>query len=113
MSEETKDADIELTDEEFESKVLKSKLPVVVDCYAVWCGPCRMLTPIIEELAEEYKGKITVYKLDVDKNPKSSEKYELMSIPTILYFAEGKMVNKTMGAMPKQMLEDHFKALIK
>lgn len=103
---------IELSDADFEEKVVKSKEPVVVDCYAVWCGPCRMLSPIIDELAEDYKGKIDVYKIDVDKNPKTAEQFGVMSIPTVLYFKDGKKVNQTQGAMPKEMLKGHFDKLL-
>ena len=83
---------IELTDDNFEELVVKAKLPVVVDCYAVWCGPCRMLSPIIDELAGDYKDKINVYKIDVDRNPKTAEKFNVMSIPTVLYFKDGEKV---------------------
>jgi len=112
MAEETIKEVLELTDESFDDKVLKSKTPVVIDCFAHWCGPCKMMAPVIDELASEYKGKVSIYKLNVDKSPKTSEKYEIMSIPTVLYFKDGKLVNKTMGAMPKAMLASHIDKLL-
>jgi thioredoxin 1 len=103
---------IEISDADFEEKIVKGKEIAVVDCYATWCGPCRMLSPIIDELAGEYKGKINVYKLDVDKNPKTAEKFSVMSIPTVLYFKDGEKVNQTQGAMPIGMLKGHFDKLV-
>lgn len=103
----------EINDDQFEDEVVKSDLPTVVDCYAVWCGPCRILSPILDELAEEYKGKIKVVKLDVDQSPKTSQEFGIMSIPTVLYFKDGKKVNATVGAMPKPMLKEHFEKLLK
>ena len=103
---------LEISDADFEEKVVSGKETAVVDCYATWCGPCRMLSPIIDELAGEYKGKINVYKLDVDKNPKTAEKFSVMSIPTVLYFKDGEKVNQTQGAMPISMLKEHFDKLI-
>ena len=75
-----------ITDAEFESKVLKSDKPVLLDFYAEWCGPCKMAAPILDKMAEQYKDKITIYKIDVDENPQTSEKYGVMSIPTIILF---------------------------
>jgi thioredoxin 1 len=94
---------VELTDSNFD-KFVKENDNVVVDCWAAWCGPCKMLSPIIEQLAEE-KTNIAFAKLDVDKNRAVPMQYGIMSIPTLLYFKNGKLVDKTLGAMPKQMLE--------
>jgi thioredoxin 1 len=81
------------------------KYPVVViDCWAPWCGPCRMIGPLIEELAKEMKGKIVFGKLNVDENPQTSMKYKIMSIPTLLVFKNGTFVDRFIGAMPKEML---------
>ncbi len=104
---------IDITDATFEDEVMKSDLPVVVDCWAIWCGPCRVLSPILDELAEEYAGKIKVCKLDVDANPKTQEAYRIMSIPTVMYFKDGKMVNQTIGAWPKPKLKEKFEELLK
>ncbi len=83
---------------------LKKYPVVVIDCWAVWCGPCRMIGPIIEELATEMKGKIVFGKLNVDENPQTSMKYKIMSIPTLLVFKNGTLVDRFIGAMPKEML---------
>jgi len=83
------------TDQNFEAEVLKSELPVLVDFYADWCGPCKMMVPVVEELAKELAGKVTVGKLNVDENPQTAEKYGIMSIPTLIYFENGE-VKKTM-----------------
>jgi len=91
------------TDGNFDAEALKSNLPVVVDFWAAWCGPCRMIAPIIEELAGEYEGKIKVGKLDVDENQQTSIKYGVRSIPTVLFFKDGKVVETIIGAVPKSM----------
>lgn len=94
---------VEITDSNFDQFV-KENENVVVDCWAAWCGPCRMLSPIIEQLAEE-KTNIAFAKLDVDKNRAVSIRYGIMSIPTLLYFKNGALVDKTLGALPRQMVE--------
>lgn len=91
-----------LTDQSFEKEVLKSDLPVLVDFWASWCGPCLMAGPIIEELAKEYEGKIKVGKLNVDENPKIAEKYGILSIPTVIIFKEGKEIKRQVGFPGKQ-----------
>ena len=80
---------IQVSDSDFEQTVLQSKLPVLVDFWATWCGPCRMVAPVVEELAKEYEGKISFTKLDVDQNPKTAGAYGIMSIPTLLVFKGG------------------------
>lgn len=92
---------IELTDDNFEQEVLKSDLPVLVDFWATWCGPCRMVGPIVDELAKEYAGKLKVGKLNVDNNGKTSIKYGIMSIPSLLFFKKGQVVDQMVGAAPK------------
>ena len=88
---------IQLTDKDFEEKVIKSTTPVLVDFYADWCGPCKLAAPVIEELAEEYKGRLTVGKVNVDENSILSGKYGVMSIPTMIVFKDGKEVERASG----------------
>jgi thioredoxin 1 len=104
---------LQLNSDNFELEVLKSDLPVMVDFWAQWCGPCRMLTPTIEALAKEYQGKIKVCKLNVDDAQDIAAKYQVMSIPTILLFNKGKIVNQTVGAVPKEKLEEVIKPYLK
>ena len=95
-------ADIIFTDKNFETEVLKSQTPVLVDFWAEWCTPCRIVTPIVEELAHEYSGKVKVGKLNVDENPESSQAYNVMSIPTIMFFKNGQPVKSVIGAQSKE-----------
>jgi len=95
---------IEVTDATFEETVQNHPL-VVVDCWATWCGPCHMVAPIIEELARDYAGKVLFGKLNVDKNPATTMRYQIMSIPTLLVFNHGKLVDKIIGASPRRILE--------
>jgi len=101
------DKPIEVNDSSFSDAIRKEGL-VVVDCWAAWCGPCRMVGPMIEELAKEYAGKILFGKLNVDKNQKVPLEYQIMSIPTILVFKDGKLVDRIVGAMPKKILEQRI-----
>lgn len=93
------------TDENFNEEVLSSNIPVLVDFYADWCGPCKMLAPVIETLATELEGKVKVGKLNVDNAPDTAQKYGIMSIPTLLYFKNGEIVNKTIGVVAKSEIE--------
>ena len=95
---------VEVTDATFNETVQNHPL-VVIDCWAAWCGPCRMISPIIEELAREYAGKVVFGKLDVDKNRAVTMQYQIMSIPTLMVFSHGKLVDRIMGALPKPVLE--------
>jgi thioredoxin 1 len=95
---------LEFTDANFNEIVLKSDKPVIVDLWAVWCGPCRMVGPIIEEIGKDYEGKVVVGKLDVDNNPAVTARYGIRNIPTILFFKDGEVVDKQVGAVPKAML---------
>lgn len=95
----------EVTDADFEAKVLKNPLPAMVDFWAVWCGPCKMVAPIVDELAEEMDGKIAVFKMDVDSNGGTAEKYGIQSIPTLLIFKDGQLVKQTVGYMPKPQIK--------
>jgi thioredoxin 1 len=95
---------LNITDDNFETEVLQSSEPVLIDFWAVWCGPCRMIAPIVEEMSGEYAGKAKIAKLDVDANPNVAMKYGIRSIPTILIFKDGKVVEQIVGAVPKQKL---------
>jgi len=90
-----------LTDVNFEEEVLKSNLPVLVDFFATWCGPCKMMGPIVEELAKELEGKVKVVEVDVDKAPQSAEKYAIMSVPTLILFKNGQVVKQMVGFQSK------------
>lgn len=104
---------VEFTDANFEQEVLKSDLPVLIDFWAVWCGPCKMIAPIIGELAAEYEGKVKVGKLDIDNNQEVSIKYGIRSIPTLLIFKEGKIVDQIVGAVPKASIVAKLDAQLK
>ncbi len=101
----------EFTDSNFE-ELLANNVVVVADFWANWCGPCRMVTPIIEELASEYEGKVLIGKVDVDDNNDVASKYGIRNIPTILFFKNGEIVDKQVGAAPKNTIEDKIKALL-
>jgi len=94
----------EVQDADFEEKVLKAEIPALVDFWADWCGPCRMIAPIVEDLAREYEGKIFFAKLNVDQNRATAMKFDIFSIPTLLVFKEGKEINRMVGYMSKEEL---------
>jgi thioredoxin 1 len=96
---------VEVDDKTFEEKVINQKTPVLVDFWAPWCGPCRAIAPILDELAEEYKGKMTIARLNVDEAPQSASKYGISAIPTMLLFKEGKPVSQLVGFRPKPELK--------
>jgi len=96
---------ISISDSNFEQEVLQSDIPVIVDFWAEWCGPCKALTPIVEELGEDYAGKVKVVKMDVDANPQTPMKYSIRNIPTLLFFKNGEKVDKQVGLVPKKKLE--------
>ena len=94
-----------VSDSDFEAQVLKSAEPVVVDFWAEWCGPCKMIAPALEEIAGTMNGKVKIVKLNVDENPRTAEKYGIMSIPTLMLFKNGELASRQVGAAPKQKLE--------
>lgn len=99
---------IHVTDDAFEKSVLGAELPVVVDFWAPWCGPCRMVEPILEKLAGEYAGKVLIAKVNTDEHPKWAGKYGVRGIPTMIFVAGGKLVHQQVGALPEPMLRDLF-----
>ena len=103
---------LELTDANFDEMVTNSDKPVLVDFWAEWCGPCRMVGPIVEELSNDYDGKAVVGKVDVDNNPGISQKFGIRNIPTILFFKNGEIVDKQVGAAPKNTLSSKIDALL-
>jgi thioredoxin 1 len=98
---------VHITDNTFDDEVIKSDVPVIVDFWAPWCGPCKMIAPILEDIAEEYDGKLKVAKLDVDQNPRVAGQFRIMSIPSLLIFKSGQLVDQMIGALPKSQLMDH------
>jgi len=103
---------IEINDGNFESEVLKCSLPVMVDFWAPWCGPCRMIAPITEKLAGEYEGRLKFCKLNVDDNPQTASKYRVVSIPQILFFKDGEIVNESTGAVPESVLRSKAESVL-
>lgn len=103
---------VEITDANFDEVVMKSDKPVVVDFWAAWCGPCRMVGPIIDEMHEEFEGKAVIGKVDVDKNPGVSAKFGVRNIPTILFVKNGEVADKSVGAVPKEQLVSKLEAII-
>ncbi len=99
-------------DNNFEAEVLNSDLPVLVDFYADWCGPCKMMSPIVHQLAEAYTGKVKIGKLNVDESLNTAQKYRVMSIPTFLFFKDGQVVNTVVGGMSKSDLETRVQELL-
>ena len=103
---------LEVTDENFESEIVKSDIPVMVDFWAEWCGPCKMVGPVVEELSKEYAGKIKIGKMDVDKNPGTPAKFGIRSIPTLILFKDGEVAQTIVGAQPKSYLEEELKKVL-
>lgn len=103
---------IEFTDGNFEKEVLQSELPVIIDFWAAWCAPCRMIAPIIEDLATDYEGKAKVGKLDVDSNQQTAIKYGVRSIPTVLIIKNGQVVDTIIGALPKAAFVEKLEAVL-
>jgi thioredoxin 1 len=103
---------IALTDENFAREVLESDVPVLIDFWATWCGPCRMIAPIVEELSSEYEGKAKICKIDVDSAQKTAADFGIRSIPTLLIFKEGKVEDQLIGAVPKQQITEKLDAVL-
>lgn len=102
---------IAVTDDSFETEVLSGEIPVVVDFWAEWCGPCKLVAPVLDELAREYDGRVKVTKMNVDENPGISMKYQVRSIPTLMFFKGGERVDQVIGAVPKAELKKRFDAV--
>ncbi|RZB35462.1 MAG: thioredoxin 2 [Desulfobacteraceae bacterium Eth-SRB2] len=106
------DYPVDITDQTFKDEVISYPGPVLVDCWAPWCGPCQMITPVLEQLAREYAGRIKIAKLNADENPVTASQFAVQSIPTILVFKNGKNVNRLVGALPKNEIEKNILSII-
>jgi thioredoxin 1 len=102
-----------VTDETFQTQIVNAPLPAVVDFWAVWCGPCKMIAPLVDELSREYAGRATFAKVDVDSCPKIAAQYAIRSIPTVLFFKGGKVVEQVIGAVPKKVLVEKMEATLR
>ena len=103
---------LEVSDESFDSEIMDSDIPAVVDFWAEWCGPCKMVSPVVEELAGEYKGKIKIAKMDVDKNRQTPARFGIRNIPTLIFFKGGEVAKTIIGAQPKSSIEEALKKLL-
>jgi len=104
---------VDVTDSDFEKEVVKSELPVLVDLWAPWCVPCRMIAPIVDKLSEKYDGKCRFYRMNVDENPQTAARYRIMSIPTLILFKNGEAVDTIIGAVPERTLAPKIEAVVK
>ena len=102
----------DIKDQDFDQEVLKSSLPVVVDFWAPWCGPCRQIAPVVDKLSEEYKGKLKFCKVNVDENHDTASKYHVMSIPTLIFFNKGQLVEQTVGGVSEKTLRSKLQELL-
>ena len=103
---------IDIKDQDFDQQVLKSALPVVVDFWAPWCVPCRQMSPVVDKLSEEYKGKLRFCKINVDENHDTASKYHVMSIPTLIFFKKGQLVEQTVGGIQEKALRSKIQELL-
>ena len=102
----------DLTDKEFEQEVINSDLPVLLDLWAPWCGPCRMIAPVVEKLSAQYNGKLKFFRLNIDENPQTPARYRVMSIPTLMFFKGGAAVDTVVGAVPEKSITPKIDALL-
>ena len=102
----------DLTDKEFEQEVINSDLPVLIDLWAPWCGPCRMIAPVVEKLSAQYDGKFKFFRLNIDENPQTPARYRVMSIPTLMFFKDGAAVDMVVGAVPEKAITPKIEALL-
>ncbi|MCS7254746.1 MAG: thioredoxin [Armatimonadota bacterium] len=103
---------LELTVDSFDAEILRSDLPAMVDFWAPWCGPCRVMAPIVESIAERYQGKVKVAKVNVDENTELAIRYSIMSIPTLLFFRDGQVIDKIIGLVPEREIEERLNKLL-
>ena len=103
---------LEVTDDNFETEIVKSDIPVMVDFWAEWCGPCKMVGPVVEELSKEYAGKVKIGKMDVDQNRETPAKFGIRSIPTLILFKGGEVAQTIVGAQPKSYIEEELKKVL-
>jgi len=103
---------LEITDENFDEEIINSDVPAMVDFWAEWCGPCKMVSPVVEELAEEYKGRIKITQMDVDGNSQTPARFGIRNIPTLILFKKGEVVKTIIGAQPKKHIDDELKKLL-
>jgi thioredoxin 1 len=103
---------IDVSDQNFENEVIKSELPVLLDLWAPWCGPCHMVAPVIDGLAGKYNGRVKFCRLNVDENPQTAAKYRIMSIPTLMFFKDGQVADTVIGAVPERILQPKIDALL-
>ena len=103
---------VDVTDQDFDAEVVKSALPALVDLWAPWCGPCRMIAPIVEKLAEKYDGRLKVCRLNVDENPKTATSYRVMAIPTLMFFKDGQVMDTVVGAVSEPALKQKIEGLL-
>lgn len=106
------EAAVKITDENFEDEVTKSNIPVLVDFWAAWCGPCKMIAPVVEELAKEYSGRIKIAKMNVDENMETPNNFSVRSIPTLILFKDGNELDRMVGVVPKSTLEEMIKKIL-
>ena len=103
---------VEVTDQTFSREILQHSGPVLLDCWAPWCGPCRMVAPILDQLAGEYAGRVKIAKLNTDQNPRTAAHFSIQSIPTMLFFKGGQLVNRQIGALPKPEIERLIRSIL-